>query len=106
MQLRDAVGNAHAIDDARRRISAVVNSVDALADQASGVRQRLTQGHAVERAHIRSGDKVLVVGAGPVGLSVLAWAARTGASELVASDPSAAVRSSVSGSTTCGSPTR
>jgi (R,R)-butanediol dehydrogenase/meso-butanediol dehydrogenase/diacetyl reductase len=48
--------------------------------------------HAVERAHIRSGDKVLVVGAGPVGLSVLAWAARSGASELVASDPSAVRR--------------
>jgi len=48
--------------------------------------------HAVERAHIRSGDKVLVVGAGPVGLSVLAWVARSGAGELVASDPSAARR--------------
>jgi (R,R)-butanediol dehydrogenase/meso-butanediol dehydrogenase/diacetyl reductase len=45
--------------------------------------------HAVERAHIRSGDKVLVVGAGPVGLSVIAWAARSRAGELVASDPSA-----------------
>src|SRR4029077_10712728 len=48
--------------------------------------------HAVERAHIRSGDKVLVVGAGPVGLSVLAWAARSGASEVVVSDPSAVRR--------------
>ena len=44
--------------------------------------------HAVERAHIRSGDTVLVVGAGPVGLSVIAWAARSGAGELVVSDPS------------------
>lgn len=48
--------------------------------------------HAVERAHIRSGDTVLVVGAGPVGLSVIAWAARSGASELVVSDPSAVRR--------------
>src|SRR3954463_5561274 len=32
--------------------------------------------HAVERARIRAGDKVLVVGAGPVGLSVIAWGAR------------------------------
>ena len=32
--------------------------------------------HAIERAHIRSGDKVLVLGAGPVGLSVIAWAAQ------------------------------
>jgi (R,R)-butanediol dehydrogenase/meso-butanediol dehydrogenase/diacetyl reductase len=45
--------------------------------------------HAVERAHIRSGDRVLVVGAGPVGLAVVTWAARSGASELVVSDPSA-----------------
>ena len=42
--------------------------------------------------HIRSGDKVLVVGAGPVGLSVIAWAARSGAGELVVSDPSAVRR--------------
>ena len=48
--------------------------------------------HAVERAHIRSGNKVLVVGAGPVGLSVIASAARSGASELVVSDPSAVRR--------------
>jgi len=48
--------------------------------------------HAVERARIRAGDRVLVVGAGPVGLSVIVWAARSGASELVASDPSAVRR--------------
>jgi (R,R)-butanediol dehydrogenase/meso-butanediol dehydrogenase/diacetyl reductase len=48
--------------------------------------------HAVERARIHAGDRVLVVGAGPVGLSVIAWAARSGASELVASDPSAVRR--------------
>jgi (R,R)-butanediol dehydrogenase / meso-butanediol dehydrogenase / diacetyl reductase len=48
--------------------------------------------HAVERARIRSGDRVLVVGAGPVGLSVITWVARSGASELVVSDPSAVRR--------------
>src|SRR4051794_35074483 len=48
--------------------------------------------HAVERAHIKSGDTVLVVGAGPVGLSVIAWAARSGARDLVVSDPSAVRR--------------
>ncbi len=52
--------------------------------------------HAVERAHIRSGDTVLVVGAGPVGLSVITWAARSGAAELVVSDPSAARREAAS----------
>jgi len=45
--------------------------------------------HAMERAHIRAGDDVLVVGAGPVGLSVIAWAAQSGAHEVVVSDPSA-----------------
>ena len=48
--------------------------------------------HAVERARIRPGDRVLVVGAGPVGLSVITWVARSGASELVVSDPSAVRR--------------
>jgi (R,R)-butanediol dehydrogenase/meso-butanediol dehydrogenase/diacetyl reductase len=52
--------------------------------------------HAVERAHIRSGDRVLVLGAGPVGLSVIAWAARSGARELVVSDPSAVRREAAS----------
>jgi (R,R)-butanediol dehydrogenase / meso-butanediol dehydrogenase / diacetyl reductase len=52
--------------------------------------------HAVERAHIRSGDRVLVVGAGPVGLSVITWAARSGASELVVSDPSSVRREAAS----------
>lgn len=52
--------------------------------------------HAVERAHIRSGDTVLVVGAGPVGLSVITWAARSGARELVVSDPSAVRREAAS----------
>ena len=41
--------------------------------------------HAVERAHLRSGDKVLVIGAGPVGLSVMTWAADVGVRELVVS---------------------
>ena len=48
--------------------------------------------HAVERAHVHAGDKVLVVGAGPVGLSVVAWVAQGGASEVVVSDPSAVRR--------------
>jgi len=52
--------------------------------------------HAVERAHIHSGDTVLVVGAGPVGLSVLAWVARSGAREVVVSDPSPARRAAAS----------
>jgi (R,R)-butanediol dehydrogenase/meso-butanediol dehydrogenase/diacetyl reductase len=48
--------------------------------------------HAVERAGIHAGDRVLVVGAGPVGLAVTTWAAQRGATELVVSDPSSVRR--------------
>jgi 2-desacetyl-2-hydroxyethyl bacteriochlorophyllide A dehydrogenase len=43
--------------------------------------------HAVERAAIQPIDRVLVVGAGPVGLAVTLWARHFGARELVVSDP-------------------
>ena len=48
--------------------------------------------HAVERSLPRAGDRVLVVGAGPVGLSVMTWLAHFGVQELVVSDPSAVRR--------------
>jgi (R,R)-butanediol dehydrogenase / meso-butanediol dehydrogenase / diacetyl reductase len=48
--------------------------------------------HAVERARPRAGDRVVVVGAGPVGLSVITWLAQAGVAELVVSDPSAVRR--------------
>jgi (R,R)-butanediol dehydrogenase/meso-butanediol dehydrogenase/diacetyl reductase len=43
--------------------------------------------HAVERAALRPGDDVLVVGAGPVGLAVTLWARHLGAREIAVSDP-------------------
>jgi len=44
--------------------------------------------HAVERSLPRAGDRALVIGAGPVGLSVMTWLAHFGVRELVVSDPS------------------
>jgi 2-desacetyl-2-hydroxyethyl bacteriochlorophyllide A dehydrogenase len=48
--------------------------------------------HAVERARIQADDRVLVIGAGPVGLAVTLWARHMGARRLVVSDPVAARR--------------
>jgi len=42
--------------------------------------------HAVEAAHLRPGDAVLVVGAGPVGLSVALWCRQFGARHVIVSD--------------------
>ncbi|GAB92679.1 alcohol dehydrogenase catalytic domain-containing protein [Gordonia rhizosphera] len=42
--------------------------------------------HAVTRAGIRPGDRVLVIGAGPVGLAVTLWAARLPVREVVCAD--------------------
>jgi 2-desacetyl-2-hydroxyethyl bacteriochlorophyllide A dehydrogenase len=44
--------------------------------------------HAVARAQLTPGARVLVVGGGPVGLAVTVWARQLGAGELVVSDPS------------------
>jgi (R,R)-butanediol dehydrogenase / meso-butanediol dehydrogenase / diacetyl reductase len=43
--------------------------------------------HAVARAALTPGDRVLVVGAGPVGLAVVLWARHLGAREVAVSDP-------------------
>lgn len=43
--------------------------------------------HVANAARIAAGDRVLVVGAGPVGLAVTLWAAYRGAAEIVLSDP-------------------
>lgn len=42
--------------------------------------------HAVQRAALQPGDKVLVIGAGPVGVAVTLWARKLGAGEIVVSD--------------------
>src|SRR5690606_14521111 len=42
--------------------------------------------HAVDAAELRPNDRVLVIGAGPVGLAVSLWARHLGAREVVVSD--------------------
>jgi threonine dehydrogenase-like Zn-dependent dehydrogenase len=48
--------------------------------------------HAVERAGVRTGDTVAVLGAGPVGLAVTLWLERLGAGRVVVTDPVASRR--------------
>jgi 2-desacetyl-2-hydroxyethyl bacteriochlorophyllide A dehydrogenase len=48
--------------------------------------------HTVAFAELEPADRVLVMGAGPVGLAVTTWARRMGAGEIVVSDPSAGRR--------------
>jgi threonine dehydrogenase-like Zn-dependent dehydrogenase len=48
--------------------------------------------HAVERAGVRAGDTVAVLGAGPVGLAVTLWLDRLGAGRVVVTDPVATRR--------------
>lgn len=45
--------------------------------------------HAVSAARVAPGDRVLVIGAGPVGLAVLHWLSRSTASTVVCSDKAA-----------------
>jgi len=42
--------------------------------------------HGINRAQLRPGDRVLVLGAGPIGLAVAFWAARLGARRVVMQD--------------------
>ena len=42
--------------------------------------------HAVEAGHLKPGDAVLVIGAGPVGLSVALWCRQFGARHVIVSD--------------------
>ena len=43
--------------------------------------------HAVDRAQLRRGDNVLILGGGPVGMAVTLWARHFGAREIIVSDP-------------------
>jgi len=45
--------------------------------------------HGVERARLKVGDRVLVIGAGPVGLAVVHWARRMGAGRIAVTASSA-----------------
>lgn len=48
--------------------------------------------HAIEKANIKPGDNVLIIGAGPIGLASIIWARHLGASEITISDPIAGRR--------------
>lgn len=63
--------------------------------------------HVANAARIGAGDRVLVVGAGPVGLAVSLWAAHRGAAAIVLSDPSPERRAGAShfGATSVVDPT-
>ena len=43
--------------------------------------------HAVDRAQLRRGEDVLILGGGPVGMAVALWARHVGARHIVVSDP-------------------
>lgn len=43
--------------------------------------------HAVALSGVKAGDRVLIMGAGPIGLAVAYWARRHGATRVVVSDP-------------------
>jgi len=46
--------------------------------------------HFMRRARMRGGERVVILGAGPIGLSILFWARRLGAGRVVVSEPVAA----------------
>jgi 2-desacetyl-2-hydroxyethyl bacteriochlorophyllide A dehydrogenase len=52
---------------------------DLTLDQAAVVEPMAIGAHAVRRADVRAGENVLVIGAGPIGLGVMAFAKRRGA---------------------------
>jgi (R,R)-butanediol dehydrogenase/meso-butanediol dehydrogenase/diacetyl reductase len=51
--------------------------------------------HAVTRAGLAPGNRVLVLGGGPVGMAIIIWLRRFGVTDIVVSDPAAARREAV-----------
>jgi (R,R)-butanediol dehydrogenase/meso-butanediol dehydrogenase/diacetyl reductase len=43
--------------------------------------------HAIHRGELKTGDNVLIVGAGPIGITTALWAKHAGAREIVVSEP-------------------
>jgi (R,R)-butanediol dehydrogenase/meso-butanediol dehydrogenase/diacetyl reductase len=77
----------------------VVDAANAMAvpdtvtrDQAALVEPLAVALKVVERAHFRTGDRLLILGAGPIGLAVLLWARTTGVAHIAVSDPVASRR--------------
>lgn len=66
---------------------------ESIADGNGALIEPLAVGlHAVDRARLRRGDNVLIIGGGPVGMAVTLWARHFGARAIVVSDPVAARR--------------
>jgi 2-desacetyl-2-hydroxyethyl bacteriochlorophyllide A dehydrogenase len=65
---------------------------DAVGDLGALIEPLAVGLHTVVAAELETGDRVLVIGAGPVGLAVSTWARRLGAGDIVVSDPVAARR--------------
>jgi len=61
---------------------------DHVDDTAAALIEPLAVGlHIVERAALRLGETLLILGAGPIGLACLVWARSFGIAEIVVSDP-------------------
>ena len=64
---------------------------DAVSDQTAALAEPLAVGlHAVRRGGVGVGDRVLVLGAGPIGAAVILAARAAGAAEIYVSEPAAA----------------
>ncbi len=74
------------------RVALSAEELYALPTSLTGPHQALVEPlavalHGVRRAGLRPGETVAVIGAGPIGLAVTAWARTLGASTVVVSDP-------------------
>jgi 2-desacetyl-2-hydroxyethyl bacteriochlorophyllide A dehydrogenase len=69
-------------------VDAVVALPDSVPAHTAALVEPLAVGlHVVQRAGVSARDRVLVVGAGPIGLTVAMWARHLGARRVVVSDP-------------------
>lgn len=72
----------------RAQAAGVVRLPDEVDDQMAALAEPLAVGyHAVARGGVRSGDRVLVIGFGPIGGTVVLAAAAAGASDIFVSEP-------------------
>lgn len=70
---------------------ALVRVPDAVATRAAVIAEPMGNGlHFVRRGRLHAGQRVAILGAGQIGLSILYWARRLGASRIVVSEPVAA----------------
>jgi threonine dehydrogenase-like Zn-dependent dehydrogenase len=66
---------------------------EGLSDEAAALTEPCAVGlHAVRQSGLQRGERVLIMGAGPIGLMTLLWAKHEGAGTVVVSEPSAARR--------------